>query len=131
MHPWSDIRHGIPFRLLQGETLLGTLAVHEVGQEWLVCAFAPDTAFASLCSLFDTASGAFADPPREPVSGAAWTVQRARLSERGLRVATSQGVTDCFLLHIDGKKAWLRFGAPDDLAQRAIAENAGSPPPCA
>src|SRR5690348_4633539 len=33
MDAWSDIRRGIPFRLLRGDTLLGTLAVHEAGPE--------------------------------------------------------------------------------------------------
>ena len=63
MDAWSDIRRGIPFRLLRGDTLLGTLAVHEAGPEWLVCAFDPTAAFAPIHPLFDTTSGTFADPP--------------------------------------------------------------------
>ncbi|MFN8536111.1 MAG: hypothetical protein U0232_01370 [Thermomicrobiales bacterium] len=105
MHPWSDIRRGIPFRLLQGETLLGTLAVHEAGREWLVCAFAPAVAFPTLGALFDTASGVFADPTQQPVGGAAWAGVRAALAAHGVRVGTGGGATDRFLLHIDGQKA--------------------------
>ncbi len=129
MHPWSDIRRGIPFRLLQGETLLGTLAVHEAGREWLVCAFAPAVAFPTLGALFDTASGIFADPTQQPVGGAAWAGVRAALAAHGVLVGTSGGATDRFLLHIDGQKAWLRFDPPDDPARRAAAGIAGPPLP--
>jgi hypothetical protein len=130
MHPWADIRRGIPFRLLQGDTLLGTLAVHEATQEWLVCAFDPAAAFAPIRPLFDTTSGIFADPLRQPVSGDAWAGLCAHLAARGVRVGTSHGATDRFFLHIDGQKAWLRFGAPGDSAQRTAINTAGHPPPC-
>ncbi len=121
MHPWSDIRRGIPFRLLQGDSLLGTLAVHEVRESWLICAFEPAAAFAPLRSLFDTTSGTFAEPQQSPVAAAAWAEVCAQLAARGVCVGTSRGTTDCFLLHIDGHKAWLRFGTPDDPAECAAA----------
>ena len=109
--PWADIRRGIPFRLVQGGTLLGTLAVHEVRAGWLICACEPTAALAPLRALFDTTSGTFADPLHAPVSDDAWAAVRARLATHGVRVATSHGATGCFTLHLDGQKAWLRFGA--------------------
>lgn len=121
MHPWSDIRRGIPFRLLQGDTLLGTLTVHEARQDWLVCAFDPAAPFASLRPIFNTTSGIFADPLRHPVGADAWAGVRAQLAARGVGIGTSQGTTGSFLLHVDGRKAWLRFDAPDDPAQYSAA----------
>jgi hypothetical protein len=114
MDAWSDIRRGIPFRLLRGDTLLGTLAVHEAGPEWLVCAFDPTAAFAPIHPLFDTTSGTFADPLRHPVRAEHWADLRARLAAHDVRIVTSGGPTGQFTLHIDGHKAWLHLGAADE-----------------
>ena len=125
----ADIRRGIPFRLLQGDIPLGTLAVHEIGREWLVCAFSATAAFTPLRSLFDTTSGRFADPPRLPAGDDAWALLRDLLAARDVRIGTCRGATYRFLLHIDGQKAWLRFGVPGDPAPRPVPPPTGYSPP--
>jgi len=99
------------WRLVQGETLLGTLAAKDVDQPFYRTTFEPTSAFEPLRPLFDEELRLMdaIDPDREDWT--AWGAAYSRIERLGLRLEPLDGgdpITE-FLLHVSGRDAWFRY----------------------
>lgn len=96
------------WRLMRGETLLGTLSLDGVNQPFFMTTFEPTDEFGAIRPLFDE------ELRLAEAEDADWeSVEPAyeRIRSLDLRLAPLDGgedITD-FLLHIRGDEAWFRY----------------------